>query len=60
MLLPKVWTWVSQPDMWQLGRCEESGTVGQLSTGRKEAALKWSFETNLLDSKEEVRLICGG
>lgn len=26
----------------------------------KEAALKWSFEANLLDSKEEVQLICGG
>lgn len=27
---------------------------------RKETALKWSFEANLLDSKEEVQLICGG
>ena len=30
VLPPKVCTWVSQPDMWQLGRCEGPGIVGQV------------------------------
>lgn len=62
------WSGSSSPKSLHLGEPAWHVAAGKVWGARdsrpgfywKEAAMKWSFEANLLDSKEEEQLICGG